>query len=437
MAELFTNNASSTLAAGITAAATSATLQTGEGAKFPSPTGSDFFRVVLFKKSTGEWEIAACTGRSGDILTLSRAYEDAVSHPALALNADDVVELRPTAGFFTSLAVTSTNIQDNSFKYDTETGAADAYVITPTPAITAYGVGQEFWFKPTNNNTGPCTLSVSGVASPPSIKLIDGSDPYADALVVGKMAHVINDGTNYVLQNPQAQAELTYFEDRKAHLSDYIHIEDDFFSLKNIVSEISGSPNDEIAIVSVLPGSVIMSGALKLAADLVNPTTYANASILNQYHPTSGALRYKTRIYTDSSLSDATDSYEINIGLASSAFTGVSFGIFEGAWFHYTHSDSAGNIECKTKKSSVGTTTTDSGVAFAVDSFFDLEIVINASWTSVAFYINGSLVATHATNIPSNYIIPNFHISSNTTTSGVRLFYSDYLIVTQTLSAAR
>lgn len=203
MAELFTNNASSTLAAGITAVAASLTLQTGDGAKYPSPTGSDYFRVLLFKKTTGEWEICLCTSRTGDVLTITRAQEGTT---AIAFNADDLVELRATAAFFASLTVTSSAIQDNSFKYDVETGAADAYVITPTPAISAYAVGQEFWFIPTNTNTGPGTLSVSGVATPPSIKLINGDDPYPGALTAGRMAHVIHDGTNYVLQNPHEKS---------------------------------------------------------------------------------------------------------------------------------------------------------------------------------------------------------------------------------------
>lgn len=200
MSELFQNNAISTLAAGISASATSITLQTGDGALYPNPTAPDFFRAVLFKKSTGEWEIVTCATRSGDICTITRAQEGTT---AISFNANDEFEARPTAAFFSSLTVTSTNIQDNSFKYDAETGVADAYVITPTPVIAAYGVGQEFWFIPTNNSTGgACTLSVSSVATPPRIKLIDGLDPYADALTAGRMAHVIHDGTSYILLNP-------------------------------------------------------------------------------------------------------------------------------------------------------------------------------------------------------------------------------------------
>lgn len=205
MSELFTNNATSTLAAGITAVATSVTVQTGDGAKYPNPTTPDFFRVVFYKKSTGELEICTCAARSGDILTITRAQE---STTALALDAGDLIELRPTAAFFNSLTVTSGSIQNNSYKSGVDTGVANAYVITPTPAIASYAKNQEFWFLVVNTNTGASTLQVSGLATPPSIKLIDGSNPYAGALTAGRMAHVIHDGTNYVLQNPH---EKSYF----------------------------------------------------------------------------------------------------------------------------------------------------------------------------------------------------------------------------------
>ena len=98
MAQLFTNNASSTLAAGISVGATSLTVFGGEGVKFPAPVAPDFTLVTLYQKSgTTEinHEIVKVTARTGDALTIVRAQEGTA---ARAFNSGDAVELRWTAG---------------------------------------------------------------------------------------------------------------------------------------------------------------------------------------------------------------------------------------------------------------------------------------------------------------------------------------------------
>ena len=121
MTELFENNAVSTLASGIGAGDTSLTVQSSDGAKYPSPTGSDFFRITLFKKSTGEIEIAKCTTRSGDGLTVITRGEEGTT--PLDLLAGDLVELRPTAGSFASIILGSTSLPDTTSPSSLGSGA--------------------------------------------------------------------------------------------------------------------------------------------------------------------------------------------------------------------------------------------------------------------------------------------------------------------------
>jgi len=94
MAVLLANNATSRLASSLTAAATTLSVTTGEGAKFPSPTGGDWFPLTLIK-SSGALEIVKCTARSGDVLTITRAQEATL---AQAFSAGDRVEVRYTKG---------------------------------------------------------------------------------------------------------------------------------------------------------------------------------------------------------------------------------------------------------------------------------------------------------------------------------------------------
>lgn len=92
MAVLLANNATSRLASSLTAAATTLSVTSGEGAKFPSPTGGDWFPLTLIK-SSGALEILRCTARSGDVLTVTRAQEGTA---AQAFSAGDRVEVRLT-----------------------------------------------------------------------------------------------------------------------------------------------------------------------------------------------------------------------------------------------------------------------------------------------------------------------------------------------------
>ncbi len=91
----FTNNATSILAATITNTATAVQVSTGEGALFPSPTGSEYF-IATIQDTVGNVEYVKCTSRTGDILTVVRAQE---STTALGFTANLArVELRDTAG---------------------------------------------------------------------------------------------------------------------------------------------------------------------------------------------------------------------------------------------------------------------------------------------------------------------------------------------------
>jgi Collagen triple helix repeat (20 copies) len=93
---LFANNAQSTLAGNISNTALTIQLQSGAGAEFPNPATGQFFVITFVDAATGALnEIAHCTNRSGDILTIVRAQENTT---ALAWNAGDIVGNWLTAG---------------------------------------------------------------------------------------------------------------------------------------------------------------------------------------------------------------------------------------------------------------------------------------------------------------------------------------------------
>ncbi len=94
MAQLFANNATTTLAS--PAASTDTTLTLVDGSSFPSPSGSDFFLLTLASGSPeSTWEIVKVTARSMNTITVVRAQEGTT---AAAWAAGAKAELRLTAG---------------------------------------------------------------------------------------------------------------------------------------------------------------------------------------------------------------------------------------------------------------------------------------------------------------------------------------------------
>ena len=93
MSVKFSNNGHSTLASSLTSSATSITVASGHGARFPSLTGSEYFYATLID-SSNNLEIVKVTARSSDVLTATRAQE---STTARAYAIGDRIELRVTA----------------------------------------------------------------------------------------------------------------------------------------------------------------------------------------------------------------------------------------------------------------------------------------------------------------------------------------------------
>lgn len=99
MTQVFKNNAYASLAAELSAAGTLASLATGQGSRFPSPSGGDFFlaTLILLDGNGAEtaWEIVKCTARATDGLTIERAQEGTT---ARIWPVGSRIELRTTAG---------------------------------------------------------------------------------------------------------------------------------------------------------------------------------------------------------------------------------------------------------------------------------------------------------------------------------------------------
>ena len=97
-------------------------------------------------------------------------------------------------------------------------------------------------------------------------------------------------------------------------------------------------------------------------------------------------------------LGTAGQQYISRIGFGNST-TATDF--TNGIYFEYANGTSGNVWRCRTINGGAATTTV-TGVAVTANVYNRLRFEVNAAGTSVAFFIDGTLVATHTTNIPTS-----------------------------------
>src|SRR6185503_15803006 len=83
--------------------------------------------------------------------------------------------------------------------YYVETGSANAYIITPSPSIGVYTVGQRFSFKATNANTTTSTLNINALGAKTIVRADGITALVANDILAGQIVYVEYDGTNFVM----------------------------------------------------------------------------------------------------------------------------------------------------------------------------------------------------------------------------------------------
>ncbi|MBC7693624.1 MAG: hypothetical protein H7222_17800, partial [Methylotenera sp.] len=142
---------------------------------------------------------AAASGANSDITSLT-ALSTALSLGQGGTGANTA----PLA--IANLGVSSTAVvQGGSLVSALDTGAANAYVVALSPAITAYATGQSFTFKALNSNSGASTVSFNGVGAV-SIRKLGGSVLASGDVIATQMVTVVYDGTNFQMQSQVASS---------------------------------------------------------------------------------------------------------------------------------------------------------------------------------------------------------------------------------------
>lgn len=141
--------------------------------------------------------------------------------------------------------------------------------------------------------------------------------------------------------------------------------------------------NNAAGILQLVLGTTT-TGALSIACSLFTEILFG-----------LGVTRFKARAKIKT-LSTGTDTYVARIGFIDS----VTVESTDGVFFRYTDSVNGGKWQAVTRSNSVETAT-DTGITAQIPNWNLFYIVVNAAGTSAAFYIDGTLVATNTTNIPT------------------------------------
>jgi hypothetical protein len=112
----------------------------------------------------------------------------------------------------------------------------------------------------------------------------------------------------------------------------------------------------------------------------------------------SGACWFEAQVRCPSTISNSTETYVLFAGLTDS----VSGTPVDAVWFTYTDTAGTGatwRTECRSN--SVSTGPTNVGSNLVANQWYTLGIEVNAAGTEAKFYLDGTLVDTVTTNIPT------------------------------------
>jgi hypothetical protein len=249
------------------------------------------------------------------------------------------------------------------------------------------------------------------------------------------------DGTGVKFATVDAVNSLSFIDKGKRMVSFFT----DFLTNATLDGAQSFASGGSLGLIvgSQIPNRTNQQGVAFFQTNTVatNYINYCSSSGAAQLWFGGGAWNYEALININT-LSTALERYRMIFGFGSvisnsSEADGVFITYDEGGTANGT--TASANWQCVTVANSVRTLTT-STTAVTASAWNKLRIEINAAGTSVTFYVNGTAIATHTTNIPlasnSRYVLMKTGLAKTigTTTRG---FYCDYIGYENILTTAR
>lgn len=184
--QLFANNAKTSMSGSLAVGGTAFVCAAGEGAKFPTPTGGDYFLMTLFELDVGgneiKLEVVKVTARTGDSFTIVRDIENMTG------NAGGYAYAGGASVCYAQMRVTAKTLTDvpqlgaaNTFT-DVQTITANS--TSPALKVVQTGTGNAIEVQDQASDTTPFAVDqsgnakfgASGSAAAPSVAIAGTSD---------------------------------------------------------------------------------------------------------------------------------------------------------------------------------------------------------------------------------------------------------------------
>lgn len=162
--------------------------------------------ALIYNTTTGEFNVYQ--GGAWSVVASGSTQPDASTTVAGKVELATQSELNagtPTGGTGASLVPTPATLavlnQNNPQTYATSSGSSNAYVLTLTPAPTAYAAGQRFSFKANFGNTGSATLNVNSLGAK-TLKVPNGNTLISGDIATNQIVTAVYDGTDMIITSP-------------------------------------------------------------------------------------------------------------------------------------------------------------------------------------------------------------------------------------------
>jgi hypothetical protein len=335
--------------------------------------------------------------------------------------------------------VTGTNADDALEHLDTSKVATTRTISTTAPLI---GGGDL-----TANRTlsiAQATTSVDGYLSATDWATFNGKQAalgFTAENTANKQNSLAVDGTGVKFTTVDAVNSLSFIDKGKRMVSFFT----DFLTNATLDGAQSFASGGSLGLIvgAQIPNRTNQQGVAFFQTNIIatNYINYCSSSGAAQLWFGGGAWNYEALININT-LSTALERYRMIFGFGSvisnsAEQDGVFITYDEGGTANGTIASA--NWQCVSVANSVRTLTTTT-TAVTASAWNKLRIEINAAGTSVTFYVNGTAIATHTTNIPlatnSRYVLMKTGLAKTigTTTRG---FYCDYIGYENILTTAR
>lgn len=339
-------------------------------------------------------------------------------------------------------SVTGTNVDDALEHLDTSKVATTRTISTTAPLNGGGNLTADRTLSITQANT-----TTDGYLSSTDWTTFNGKQAalgFTPENAANKQNSLAVDGTGVKFPTVDAVNTQSMIDKGRKMLSYFFDFIGPVATLDGIQSSLSGGNISHIAGASIPQRTVNQQGVVfyTTAAVATNYAYHINNSTV-QLSFGGGVWNFESSINI-SVLSSGTDRYRTVHGFGSIG-ANVNSVETDGVFITYDEGGTANgtaaspNWQCVTVAASVRTLTTTT-TAVTAGAWNKLRIEVNAAGTSVTFYVNGTAIATHTTNIPlfsnSRYVIMKQGIAKTIGTTA-RTMFCDYIGYENILTTSR